>query len=185
MRKLVAVVAVSASWCLLANGYTHGQQSAYIGQQTRDIKALSPEEIDAYTTGKGFGMAKAAELNGYPGPAHVIELSAQLGLSPEQRAKTQALLATMQSKATTSGRALVEKERTLDQMFATRSVNPATLAAALDDIGNLQARVRRAHLEAHLAEAEILTPEQTARYAQLRGYGNGNVDAGHAHHHMQ
>ena len=35
----------------------------------------------------GMGLALAAELNGYPGPAHVIELAKSLGLSEPQRAK--------------------------------------------------------------------------------------------------
>jgi hypothetical protein len=34
-----------------------------------------------------MGLALAAELNGYPGPAHVIELAKSLGLSEPQRAK--------------------------------------------------------------------------------------------------
>ena len=55
-------------------------QSPYVGQQFREIKALSPQEISDYLSGKGMGLAKAAELNGYPGPAHVLELAAQLDL---------------------------------------------------------------------------------------------------------
>ena len=40
----------------------------YAGQQTRAIKALSDDDIAALRAGEGMGMAKAAELNGYPGP---------------------------------------------------------------------------------------------------------------------
>jgi hypothetical protein len=49
----------------------------YAGQQTRTIKALSDDEIAALRNGEGMGMAKAAELNGYPGPIHVLSLAAQ------------------------------------------------------------------------------------------------------------
>lgn len=164
----------------LAHSDSAGQPvSSYVGQEARDIKSLSAEEVDAYLSGKGFGLAKAAELNGYAGPAHVLQLSAELGLTPEQRAQTEALFASMQLKASTLGRALVEKERGLDQMFATRTATPALLADALDEIGSLQAQVRGAHLEAHLAQAGILTTEQNARYAQLRGYGGAHAHAGH------
>jgi hypothetical protein len=38
----------------------------YAGQQARTIKALSDEDIAALRKGEGMGMAKAAELNGYP-----------------------------------------------------------------------------------------------------------------------
>jgi hypothetical protein len=57
-------------------------QSPYAGMQTRSIKALSTQQIDDLRTGRGMGLALAAELNGYPGPAHVLELSERLALSP-------------------------------------------------------------------------------------------------------
>src|SRR5262249_1929289 len=46
----------------------------YAGQQSRSIKALSEDDIAALLKGAGIGLAKAAELNGYPGPAHVLAL---------------------------------------------------------------------------------------------------------------
>lgn len=145
--------------------------SPYAGQEVRDIKSLSSEDVEAYLSGRGMGLAKAAELNGYAGPRHVLELASELELTREQRAQTEALYEAMLSKASALGRALVEKERELDRLFATRSMDAAQLAETLDDIGSLQARVRGAHLEAHLAQVEILTAEQNARYARLRGYG--------------
>ncbi|MGH7485986.1 MAG: hypothetical protein ACREMY_10365, partial [bacterium] len=45
----------------------------YAGQQSREIKALSQEEAAGLLAGKGMGFAKAAELNGFAGPAHVLE----------------------------------------------------------------------------------------------------------------
>lgn len=45
----------------------------YAGQQERMIKALSTSEIDGLKKGKGMGLAKAAELNHYPGPRHVLD----------------------------------------------------------------------------------------------------------------
>ena len=44
----------------------------YAGQQTRTIKALSDQEVSDYVEGRGMGSSKAAELNHYPGPAHVL-----------------------------------------------------------------------------------------------------------------
>ena len=153
--------------------------SPYVGQEVRAIKSLSPEDVDAYLSGKGAGLARAAELNGYAGPRHVLELASELELTVRQRAQTEALYAAMLSKATALGRALVEKERELDRLFATRSIDAALLAKPLDDIGSLQAGVRGAHLEAHLAQVEILTAEQNARYARLRGYGGAVEHTGH------
>lgn len=144
-------------------------ESPYAGQEARDIKSLSPEEINAYLSGKGMGFAKAAELNGYLGPAHVLELSAQLRLTPKQRSKTEALFNAMEAKASSLGSALVQEERKLDQLFAAKTIDSALLSSSLDKIGALQAQVRGTHLEAHLAQTKILTSEQTARYIQLRG----------------
>jgi hypothetical protein len=59
--------------------------SPYAGMQTRTIKALSEQQIADLKAGRGMGLVLPAELNGYPGPAHVLELSDQLGLSAEQK----------------------------------------------------------------------------------------------------
>ena len=77
--------------------------SPYAGQEARDIKALSPEDISAYEAGKGMGFAKAAELSGFAGPAQVLELASQLQLTPDQRAQTETLFASMSAKASTAG----------------------------------------------------------------------------------
>lgn len=174
-------------FCIAASAHFTGASASppatpYAGQETRDIKSLSPEDVRSYLAGKGMGLAKAAELNGYPGPAHVLELAGPLGLTPEQRSRTEALFASMEAKAASLGSALVEQERALDRLFASRSANAERLSSLLNEIGALQARVRGAHLEAHLAQVQILTPEQTARYAQLRGYA-GASQPGHTHQH--
>ena len=146
--------------------------SPYAGQESRGIKSLSAEDVAALLAGKGMGLAKSAELNGFAGPAHVLELAEQLHLSPEQRVRTEALFASMSSKASASGRALVDKERELDARFAAKSITREHLLHALAEIGGLQAQVRAAHLEAHLAQVEILTAQQNTRYAELRGYSS-------------
>jgi Spy/CpxP family protein refolding chaperone len=148
--------------------------SPYVAEQGRDIKALSPDETASLLAGKGMGYAKAAELNGYPGPAHVLELAPRLQLSEAQVAKSQLLFDGMQKKAMALGRELVDAERDLDRLFASKSADAESLSNALAHIGDLQAKVRGAHLEAHLAQARVLTPEQTARYVELRGYSGHN-----------
>jgi Spy/CpxP family protein refolding chaperone len=158
--------------------------SPYAGQETRDIKALAPEDVDAYLSGRGMGLAKAAELNGYPGPAHVLALATELDLSPEQKQRTEALFTSMEAKAADLGHALIEQERKLDQQFASKAATREAVAAILQRIGELQAEVRGAHLQAHLAQLEILTPSQVARYQQLRGYTAADAHQGaHQHSH--
>ena len=153
--------------------------SPYAGEEGRDIKALSAEDVDAYLTGQGMGFAKAAELNGYAGPKHVLEMASELALSDEQRARTQALFDSMQTKAVELGRQLVDEERKLDRLFASATVTQHSLEESVKRIGSLQADVRAAHLEAHLEQAKILTPEQRAHYFRLRGY---HSSGGHHSH---
>ena len=159
---VAAVVSLIASSVMAA--------SPYAGEEGREIKALSAEDIEAYLTGQGMGFAKAAELNGYAGPKHVLELAGELALTAEQRTRTQALFASMQTKAVALGRQLVDEERKLDRLFAGASITQDSLQQSVARIGALQANVRAAHLEAHLEQARILTPEQRAHYLRLRGY---------------
>jgi hypothetical protein len=157
--------------------------SAYVGQEGREIKALAPQDVKAYLAGKGMGLARAAELNGYAGPAHVLELGQQLVLTAEQTARTEAAFASMERKAISLGVALVDAERRLDQLFATKAITPELLTRALEDIGALQAQVRGVHLAAHLEQVAILTPQQNVRYAQLRGYSGEKASNGAVDHH--
>jgi Spy/CpxP family protein refolding chaperone len=166
--RWIALVSLAA-FCVAACSPAAGP---YAGQEARDIKSLSAEEVQGYLAGKGMGLAKPAELNGYPGPAHVLEMADKIGLSVEQRQRTQALFDSMQSNAAALGRQLVEEERALDRLFATKAVTSSNLSASLEKIASLHAKVRAAHLDAHLAEAEILTPLQLESYARMRGYAH-------------
>jgi Spy/CpxP family protein refolding chaperone len=169
------LLVLACAWTALAHAAT---PSPYAGQQSRDIKALSGAEQADLLAGKGMGLAKAAELNGYPGPAHVLELADQLALTAEQRARTQALWQSMDARARAIGQQVVDAERELDALFVSRQVTRERMAAELDRIGALQAQLRAVHLEAHLEQERILTPEQTSRYATLRGYAGARGDHG-------
>lgn len=178
MKSFIAATLIVAMLLPAASSAT---SASYAGQETRDIKSLSQEDINGYLAGKGMGLAKAAELNGYPGPMHVLELASELQLTPDQQAKTKQLFDAMQAKASALGRELVAAEQKLDRLFASRSADAERVDSSLKEIGVLQAKVRGAHLEAHLAQAKILTPEQTDRYITLRGYGKqaGAEHGGH------
>src|SRR3569833_2109445 len=78
-------------------------QTPYVGMQTRTIKALSEQQIADLNAGRGMGLALAAELNGYPGPSHVLELADRLQLSAEQRAGVQHLFDSMRAEAVPLG----------------------------------------------------------------------------------
>jgi len=157
------------------SGGMHGQSSAsqpYAGEQQREIKALSGQDIQAYENGQGHGFAKAAELNGYPGPMHTLELANELKLSEEQRAQSQALLTQHKAEARRLGAELIAAERALDQAFASRNINAESLNQLTRTAGEKLAHLRAEHLQTHLAQTALLTPEQIERYKTLRGYGS-------------
>lgn len=66
---------------------------------------------------------------------------------------------------------------------AAGSADAANVTAALDTIASLQARLRGAHLIAHIEQRRLLTPEQVDRYMQLRGHHDGDAHGGHGHAH--
>ena len=88
---LVLALAVSTSGAALA-------QTPYAGLQTRPIKALSDQQVADLKAGRGMGLALAAELNGYPGPSHLLELAVQLGLSDPQKTRIQGLFEAMKAE---------------------------------------------------------------------------------------
>jgi Spy/CpxP family protein refolding chaperone len=156
-------------WCVSLS-WSGEPSSPYAGQEGRKIKALSEEEVQGYLSGSGMGLAKAAELNHYPGPRHVLELAEQLQLSEEQRQRTQAILEAMRAEAVSLGKQLVDKERLLDAHFAAGKISAAEVEKFVADIAILSGKLRAAHLKAHIAQKEILTPQQISRYDALRGY---------------
>jgi len=157
-------------------------QSPYAGMQTRPIKSLSEQQIVDLKAGRGMGLALPAELNGYPGPAHVLELADQLELSADQKARVQSLFDSMKAEAVPIGEKILEQEANLNQQFATRSITPESLKAATAEIGVTQAELRNTHLKYHLRTTQILSAEQMQHYSMLRGYGS---EALPQHHHMQ
>lgn len=156
----------------------HASPTPYAGLEMRSVKSLSDEQIADLKAGRGMGLALPAELNGYPGPVHVLELGNQLGLTGEQRIRVQELHAAMKAETVALGERLIAQETDLDRQFASKSVTPASLQAATVDIGATQGALRGAHLRYHLSTLEVLTPEQISRYNELRGYG---MSGGHGH----
>jgi Spy/CpxP family protein refolding chaperone len=170
MNGFAALMTVA---CVLAAPMAPAQaQQPYAGMQTRPIKALSEEQIADLRAGRGMSLALAAELNGYPGPAHVVELEGPLGLSDVQRQKAQELFAAMKAETIPLGEQLISQETELDRQFAEKTVTEASLATAMQAIAATQATLRTAHLKYHLTMLGVLTPHQTHRYGELRGYAS-------------
>lgn len=153
--------------------------SPYAGQETRAVKALSPEDMDDLMNGRGMGLAKAGELNGYPGPAHLLDLASELKLTADQLGQIRLLMEGMTAHAKPLGLEIIRRERELEQQFETGSITEAQLASETEAIGNLQGRLRAVHLAAHIEAKRLLTPEQIAGYNKLRGYASASTGMTH------
>jgi len=171
MRSLPLLTALLVSSAALA-------QTPYAGMQTRGVKALSDSQIGDLQAGRGMSLALAAELNGYPGPLHVLELADKLGLSAEQRGKVQQLFDSMKVEAVSFGAKLIEQEAELDRQFSGRTIAAESLKSLTAAIAVTQGQLRETHLKYHLSTAALLTPQQIEQYAQLRGYA-GHAPGGH------
>ena len=165
MKKLlVAILAIAA-------GAAHAQP----------LKGLSGEEVSQYLSGAGMGYAKAAELNHFPGPMHVLELGDRLGLSERQRAATKQLMDAHKAEARAIGAKLVEAERALEQIFSKETFDQTTLAESVRKASTLQGEYRLSHLETHRRMRALLTEEQVKRYDELRGYSGKRPTHQHRH----
>jgi Spy/CpxP family protein refolding chaperone len=169
MKPRTAVLALVG--CVLAgSSLADSSPISYAGQQTRAIKALSEEDITALLKGEGMGMAKAAELNGYPGPKHVLMLAEELKLTGAQRQQLQVIFDRMSAAARPLGAEVIGRELLLDRLFAEGEMTPDRLAAETAAIGTLEGSLRSVHLAAHLQTRALLSADQIALYKRLRGY---------------
>lgn len=167
------------AWLSVMSVPLEAQRSPYAGQESRSIKALDSTEIRSLLNGEGMGYARAAELNRYPGPRHVLDLGDELGLTAVQRSAVEKIFATMQHAARGVGREVVAGEAALDSLFASGKASPASVDSAAGTIARLEGVLRATHLKAHIEVTRLLTPEQIAAYETARGY---HAAAGHGGH---
>src|SRR5437763_13302329 len=180
MKPRTALIALVA--CLItASSLADSSPSHYAGQQTRAIKALSEQDIAALLNGEGMGIAKAAELNGYPGPKHVLTLADELKLTDAQRQQVQAIFNKMSAAARPLGIELVGRELLLDRLFAEVEITPDRLAVETAAIGTLEGTLRSVHLAAHLQTRALLNADQVVIYERLRGYDSPTAPLHHHH----
>lgn len=156
--------------------------SPYAGQEQRAIKSLSNEDMEELRRGGGWGLALAAELNGVPGPAHLLELKDEIPLRADQVAAIEVLYTEMKAEAIPAGERLIAGEAALEEAFATRNIDAERLRALIGEIEASRAELRFIHLSRHLSTSTLLDAAQIARYDDLRGYsGNpcAHVPDGH------
>lgn len=178
MRTGLIALALAASYAAaLASG------SPYQGEENSEIKAMNSTRVEGLLRGDGMDIARAAELDHYPGPRHALDLATELELSDSRIAQSEAIFEHMQSEAMRLGRLLVAGEQMLDRLFRQATVSAETLAGRLSELGDTRTRLRGIHLQAHLEQGQLLTEQQVNRYDLERGYlgDHGRAD-GHLRH---
>ncbi|MEO0618676.1 MAG: Spy/CpxP family protein refolding chaperone [Pseudomonadota bacterium] len=152
-----------------------GHRGSYSGEQHREISSLSSTDVAALRDGLGWGFAKAAELNGYPGPRHVLDLDEALSLSDAQRAKIQKLFFEMQAAARAHGTMFLDAERALTAAFRNKTIAAQSLETLTRTAGQARANLRAIHLKAHLQTVAVLSDAQIAIYNRQRGYTQASL----------
>lgn len=148
----------------------HEAHTPYADMQNRAIKSLSENDIKELRRGGGWGLALAAELNGMPGPTHLLELQDQIPLTQEQVIKTKALIEDMRKAAIPAGEKLIATETALESAFTNGTFNETSLRKLLAEAESAKAELRFIHLSQHLKTTQYLNQDQIMRYKALRGY---------------
>lgn len=166
MRATILAVILAA-----APATAQHADAPYAGLDGREVASLSPDDLAELRRGGGWGLALPAELAGVPGPAHLLELAGEIGLDPAQVAAIEAERDAMRAGAIEAGARLIEAERALDAAFRDGPPDEAALRRLVEGAAAARGALRLVHLSSHLAMAEVVRPDQAARYARLRGYG--------------
>jgi len=122
--------------------------------------------------GRVGGFAKAAELNGYPGPVHLFEIKHKIHLTDKQIHELSVLLQGMKMKAVPLGKQLVQNEKKLNELFQSREAKENSLITSLEKISKVRKKFRYVHLATHLKAVEVLTKKQITDYNYFRDYSS-------------
>jgi hypothetical protein len=147
--------------------------SPYTAEQNRTIKSLSDTDILSLQSGTGEvygGLAKSAELNGYPGPRHVLDLASELNMTEEQQIGIEVIYNNMRNQAVPVGLQIIEIEKQVENSFANNTIREQSLQMLLDLSSHLYGQLRYIHLSSHLKVMDALTPQQVNTYNEIRGY---------------
>ena len=165
MLGVVVGIAVTAAAAAASAQHGHGGAGAE-GHQMAQACATEFEKVVG--EGRGFGLAFAADQNGYPGPMHVLELRDRLKLTADQTAKVQELMHAMFAESRPKGARLLEAEAKLRRLFADRAADEAAVRGAVGEVERARSEVRLVHLLTHLKTRDLLTEDQRRVYHEAR-----------------
>jgi Spy/CpxP family protein refolding chaperone len=177
MLKLIISIYICFSACM-AMAQNNNSDSVKIRNVSDSTASRSPipsltyEEYMNYKMGKDPGMAKAADMNNYPGPMHVLNWEKELKLSVNQKSQIQSIYDIMKKKTAEMGDLIFKEEKKLNDLFASGKANEGSIIYYSNKIGLLQGELRNTYLQAHLKTQQMLTIDQVKKYRKLRNYSN-------------
>src|SRR2546428_5741174 len=139
-------VGLAAAAAIAWAQHGHGSVGAD-GHQVAEACATEFEKVVG--EGRGFGLAFAADQNGYPGPMHVLELRDRLKLTADQAAKVQELMHAKFAESRPKGAWLLEAEAKLRRLFADRAADEAAGRGAVREGEGARGEGRPGHLPTH------------------------------------
>ncbi len=163
----ISLLALTATGALAQHDHT---ASPYAHTQSAEVATLTPDEVRELRNGEGMGLARAAELNSFPGPRHLLDFKADLNLTREQIVRIEAIHAKMKTRAIAKGEAILQAESHLANLFAAGRPTEAETNRMTEHLGIMRGQLRAIHLLAHIESTRELTAEQIERYDRLRGY---------------
>lgn len=148
-----------------------------------EVPGLGAEEVAELLDGRGMGQARVADVEGYPGPRHVLDTwgAGKLRLSPEQATRVQEIVRAMASEARRLGVLVLDAERDLALALRSGEIDATNRRARVERIAALRGELRAVHLQAHLETRAVLDPAQLARYGELRGHPPDDGMPPHGH----
>ena len=161
----VALAGLAAGTTATRAQHAHGGAGAQ-GHQVAQTCASEFEKVVG--EGRGFGLAFAADQNGYPGPMHVLELKDRLKLTADQEAKGRELMHAMFTESRPKGARLLDAEARLRRLFAERVADAPAVRAAVAEVERARTEVRLVHLLTHLTTRNLLTEDQRRIYHEAR-----------------
>lgn len=173
---VVAIVLLGAA-ALGSSGLADSSNvpSPYVTQLESPVRGLSAQEVDDLLNGRGAGYARTAELNSYPGPRHVLDLKQELALSPDQEQQIEVVFRRMSVEAKQVGQTIVELEQQFSDAFAQGMISAPEIEEQTQQLAMLYGQYRAIHLRPHLEVQQLLSPEQIAKYDELRGYRDSSI----------
>ncbi len=152
MKKLIAAALVAAV-CMAGSGRAYAQ---------------IPADKAGLLAGDEMGLAATAELNGYPGPKRILDLSKELKLTPAQQSSIGDIYRDVVKRSKELGKRIISVEEELNEAFKSGLVSEKSIQETSDQIAKLRGRLRAEQLIAHLKTRALLTDPQIKLYASLR-----------------